>query len=126
MTKKILHSENAPAAIGPYVQAIQLNNLVFTSGQLGIDMTTGLMPAEVTEQARCSLNNISAILAEAGLNTNHVIKTTVFLVDMADFAAVNEVYAEFFPEQKPARSCVAVAALPKAAKVEIECIAAQN
>lgn len=121
--KKVVNTEKAPAAIGPYVQATRTENMLFVSGQLGIDMKTGEMPADVAEQAKCSLANLGAILAEAGVGPEAVLKTTVFLTDMGDFAAVNEVYGAFFNGANPARSCIAVSALPKGAKVEVECIA---
>ena len=122
--KKIIATEKAPAAIGPYSQAIDCGTLLITSGQVPIDPATGeLVPGGVTEQARQSLRNIKAILAQAGLTMDHVVKTTVFLKNMSDFAAMNAVYAEFFTEgQYPARSAVEVAALPKGALVEIETI----
>ena len=122
--KKIIATEKAPAAIGPYSQAIDCGTFLITSGQVPIDPATGeLVPGGVTEQARQSLRNIKAILAQAGLAMDHVVKTTVFLKNMSDFAAMNAVYAEFFTEgQYPARSAVEVAALPKGALVEIETI----
>ncbi len=122
--KKIIATEKAPAAIGPYSQAIDCGTFLITSGQVPIDPATGeLVPGGVTEQARQSLCNIKAILAQAGLTMDHVVKTTVFLKNMSDFAAMNAVYAEFFTEgQYPARSAVEVAALPKGALVEIETI----
>ena len=122
--KKIIATEKAPAAIGPYSQAIVCGTFLITSGQVPIDPATGeLVPGGVTEQARQSLCNIKAILAQAGLTMDHVVKTTVFLKNMSDFAAMNAVYAEFFTEgQYPARSAVEVAALPKGALVEIETI----
>lgn len=123
MAKVIVNTEKAPAAIGPYVQAVKTDDLLFISGQLGIDMSTGEMPESAVDQARCSMANLGAILAEAGCDASHVVKTTLFLTDMGDFAAVNEVYGAFFAGQNPARSCIAVAALPKGAKVECECIA---
>jgi 2-iminobutanoate/2-iminopropanoate deaminase len=117
----------APAAIGPYSQAIQLGNLVFTSGQLPIDPVTGAFPAGgIKEQARQSLLNIQAILKEAGLTMGDVVKTTVFMADMADFADMNSVYAEFFSEPFPARSAVAVKSLPKGAMLEIEAVAEKH
>jgi len=117
----------APAAIGPYSQAIQLGNLVFTSGQLPIDPVTGAFPAGgIKEQARQSLLNIQAILKEAGLTMGDVVKTTVFVADMADFADMNSVYAEFFSEPFPARSAVAVKSLPKGAMLEIEAVAEKH
>lgn len=124
--KKVISTSKAPAAIGPYSQAIQVGNLVFASGQIPIDPATGSFVAGgVKEQARQSLNNVKAILDEAGLTLDNVVKTTVFLADMNDFADVNAVYAEFFAEPYPARSAVAVKTLPKGALVEIEVIAAQ-
>ena len=122
--KKIIATEKAPAAIGPYSQAIDCGTFLITSGQVPIDPATGaLVPGGVTEQARQSLRNIKAILAQAGLTMDNVVKTTVFLKNMSDFAAMNAVYAEFFTEgQYPARSAVEVAALPKGALVEIETI----
>ena len=115
--------EKAPAAIGPYVQAVADNGLLFISGQLGFDVEHGsVIPETVEEQATLSLKNLDAIMTAAGTDRTKVMKTTIFLTDMNDFAKVNEVYGAFFGESKPARSCVAVAALPKAAKVEIECI----
>ena len=122
--KKIIATEKAPAAIGPYSQAIDCGTFLITSGQVPIDPATGeLVPGGVTEQARQSLRNIKAILAQAGLTMDHVVKTTVFLKNMSDFAAMNAVYAEFFTEgQYPARSAVEAAALPKGALVEIETI----
>ncbi len=123
MNKEIINSKNAPAAIGPYVQAVKTDGYLFVSGQLGIDMKTGEMPESAVDQARCSMANLGAILAEAGLTPAHVVKTTLFLTDMNDFAAVNEIYGAFFDGHNPARSCIAVAALPKGAKVECECIA---
>ena len=124
MQNEVINTGNAPAAIGPYVQAVKAQGFIFASGQLGIDMETGALPDAVTDQARCSLKNMSAILAAAGADYRNVVKTTVFLTDMGDFGAVNEIYGAFFQGINPARSCVAVAALPKGAKVEIECIAA--
>ena len=124
--KKVISTSKAPAAIGPYSQAIQVGNLVFASGQIPIDPATGnFVAGGVREQARQSLTNVKAILDEAGLTLDNVVKTTVFLADMHDFADVNAVYAEFFAEPYPARSAVAVKTLPKGALVEIEVIAAQ-
>ena len=124
---KAIQTEKAPAAIGPYSQAINSGaGLVFVSGQLPIDTATGSFPeGGVKEQTFQSLTNAKAILEAAGLGLNKVVKTTVFLADMADFAAMNEVYAQFFEAPYPARSAVAVKTLPKGALVEIECIAAQ-
>ena len=124
---KPIHTEKAPAAIGPYSQAIDSGaGLVFVSGQLPIDPATGAFPeGGVAEQTRQSLLNACAILQAAGLDLKNVVKTTVFLADMADFGAMNEVYAQFFAAPFPARSAVAVKDLPKGARVEIECIAAR-
>ena len=122
--KNVISTANAPAAIGPYSQAIDLGNLVITSGQLPIDVATGAFPEGIEAQTRQSLTNVKAILAEAGLSMDNVVKTTVFLSDMNNFAAMNGVYAQFFSEGNyPARSAVEVARLPKDALVEIECIA---
>ena len=121
---KAISTNMAPAAIGPYSQAIEVGNLVFTSGQLPIDPATGAFPeGGIKEQARQSLLNIQAILKEAGLTMNNVVKTTVFMADIGDFADMNEVYAEFFSEPYPARSAVAVKTLPKDAMLEIEVVA---
>lgn len=124
---KPIHSDKAPAAIGPYSQAISSGaGLVFVSGQLPINPATGAFPeGGVKEQTHQSLTNAAAILEAAGLSLKNVVKTTVFLADMADFAAMNEVYAQFFTAPFPARSAVAVKTLPKGALVEIECIAAE-
>ena len=122
--KQVIHTDKAPAAIGPYSQAIQIGQLLFTSGQVPIDPETGaIVEGSIQEQARQSLNNIKAILNAAGTNMGAVVKTTVFLQDMNDFAAMNEVYAQFFQEPYPARSAVQVARLPKDVLVEIEAIA---
>ena len=126
MSKKAINTEKAPKAIGPYSQAIQVGNLVYTSGQLPIDPTTGAFPeGGIKEQTRQSLLNIQAILEEAGLTMSNVVKTTVFLADMNDFADMNAIYAEFFTQPYPARSAVAVKTLPKNALVEIEVVAAE-
>ena len=123
---KALHSDNAPKAVGPYSQAIEANGFVFASGQLPIDpATNAFVEGGVKEQTRQSLTNAQSVLKAAGLDLSHVIKTTVFLSDMADFAAMNEVYAEFFNEPYPARSAIAVKTLPQNALVEVECIAAR-
>lgn len=113
----------APGAIGPYSQAIEVNGFVYASGQIPLDPATGVFPDGITAQTRQSLTNAKAILEAAGTDLGHVVKTTVFLADMGDFAAMNEVYAEFFQAPFPARSAVAVKTLPKNALVEIECIA---
>ena len=119
-----IHSPKAPAAIGPYSQAIEAAGTIYVSGQLPIDPATGQFPeGDIKVLTRQSLTNMQHILAEAGLTMQHVVKTTVLLADMADFAAMNEVYAEFFQAPFPARSAFAVKDLPKGARVEIECIA---
>ncbi|HIY35760.1 MAG TPA: RidA family protein [Candidatus Paraprevotella stercorigallinarum] len=121
---KVLQTEKAPAAIGPYSQAIEVNGFVFASGQIPIDPATGeFVEGGIEEQTRQALTNASQIMAEAGIDLSHVIKTTVYLADMSDFAAMNKVYATFFKPPFPARSAVAVKALPKGALVEVECIA---
>jgi 2-iminobutanoate/2-iminopropanoate deaminase len=122
----IINTEKAPAAVGPYVQAIRAGNTLFSSGQLGLIPETGALPEGVEAQTRQSLANIQAILDEAGFAKSDIVKTTVFIKDMNDFAALNKVYAELFGETKPARSCVEVARLPKDVLVEIECIAEAN
>lgn len=122
--KTVIATDKAPGAIGPYSQGISIGELVFTSGQLPLDMATGeLELADIRKATRHSLANVQAILESAGTSMAQVVKTTVFLTDMADFAAMNEEYATFFAENPPARSCVQVAALPKGVKVEIEAIA---
>ncbi|MEP6686970.1 MAG: RidA family protein [Gemmatimonadales bacterium] len=116
---------NAPRAIGPYSQATRAGGLLFTAGQVGFDPSTGeLVDGGISEQTERVLQNVRAILQAAGLDMAHVVKTTVFLVDMADFAAMNTVYAQAFGDHRPARSTVAVSALPRGAQVEIEAIAA--
>ncbi len=123
---KQISTTAAPGAIGPYSQAIEANGFVYASGQLPIDPATGAFPeGGVKEQTHQSLLNAQAILREAGLELTNVVKTTVFLADMNDFAAMNEVYAEFFQAPFPARSAIAVKTLPKNALVEIECVAAR-
>ena len=120
---KTIHTSAAPAAVGPYSQAVVSGGMVYTSGQIALDPETGAMVgADVTEQAHRALKNVAAVLAAAGSGLEKVVKTTCFLADMADFAAFNAVYAEYFPN-KPARSCVAVKTLPKGALVEVEVIA---
>ena len=121
---KAISTPKAPAAIGPYSQAIRVGNLVYTSGQIPIDPATGaFVEGGIREQTRQSLTNVRAILAEAGLAMSDVVKTTVFMADMNDFAEMNGVYAEFFAEPYPARSAVAVKTLPKGALAEIEVVA---
>ena len=121
---KALHTDNAPAAIGPYSQAVQAEKTIYVSGQLPVDPETGEFAGEdIKAQTKQSLTNIKNILASAGADMSDVTKTTVLLQDIADFGAMNEVYAEFFTEPYPARAAFQVAALPKGAKVEIEAVA---
>jgi 2-iminobutanoate/2-iminopropanoate deaminase len=122
--KETISTENAPGAIGPYSQAVKAGNLIFCSGQIPLDPQTGeFVSEEIAEQTRQVLKNLSAVLEAAETSLNNVVKTTVFLADMNDFAQMNEVYAEFFSENKPARATVQAARLPRDARVEIECIA---
>ena len=124
---KQIHTDNAPKALGPYSQAIEAGGMVFASGQVPIDPATDqFVEGVIKEQTRQSLINAQNILREAGTDLHHVVKTTVFLSDMDNFAAMNEVYAEFFQQPYPARSAVAVKTLPKGALVEIECIAVKG
>ena len=123
---RAIKTEKAPAAIGPYSQAIEVGGLVFASGQLPIDPATGAFPEGIQAQTRQALTNAQEILKAAGTDMKHVVKTTVLLADIADFAAMNEVYAEFFTEPYPARSAFAVKSVPKGALVEIECIASRE
>ena len=120
--KQVLHTEKAPAAIGPYAQGWKVGDMVYTSGQLGIDMETGKLAEGVEAQARASMRNVGEILKAAGASYD-VVKTTIFVKDLADFKTVNTVYAEFFDGVYPARSCVQVAALPMGGLVEIEAVA---
>ena len=121
---KVISTKKAPAAIGPYSQAIQVGNLVYTSGQIPVDPATGVfVEGGIKEQTRQSLTNVKAILEEAGLSMSNVVKTTVFITDMDAFAAVNEIYARYFSAPFPARSCVQVSALPKGGLFEIEALA---
>ena len=122
MTKTIT-APNAPAAVGPYCHAKLAGNTLYTSGQLGLVPATGELPAGVEAQARQALDNLSAVLAAAGMSCADVVKTTVFLADINDFAAINAIYAEYFTGEAPARSCVQVAALPKGALFEVEAVA---
>ena len=123
---KIIHTEKAPAAIGPYSQAVQAGNLLFVSGQIPVDPATGNFAGDdITTQAHQSLTNVKNILEAAGYTLADVVKTTVLLADIADFAAMNAVYAEYFSENKPARACFAVKDLPRGALVEIEAIASK-
>ncbi|ANA80779.1 endoribonuclease L-PSP [Paenibacillus vortex V453] len=126
MSKNIISTNQAPGAIGPYSQAVEINGLVYTSGQLGLNPETGEFGEGVQEQTKLSLSNVKAILEAAGTSLEQVVKTTVFLKDMNDFAAVNEVYGSFFAEPYPARSAVEVARLPKDGLVEIEVIAVKK
>lgn len=124
MKLEILHTEKAPAAIGPYSQAVKCGNILFCSGQVPLDPATGeMVTGDIIMQAERVMKNIEAVLAAAGAGFDDVIKTTIYLVDMADFAAVNEVYGNRFSAHKPARSTVAVKALPRGALLEIEVIA---
>ncbi|MBQ3390946.1 MAG: RidA family protein [Clostridia bacterium] len=123
--KHAVATPGAPAAIGPYSQGIRAGGMVFVSGQLPLDVKTGAFPEDVKGQTKCSILNCKAILEAAGLSLANVVKTTVFLKDMDDFAAMNEVYASFFEEPFPARAAVQVARLPRDAMVEIEMIAAE-
>ena len=124
MEKKIIATTAAPGAIGPYSQGWVVGDMVFTSGQIPVDPATGDIPADITAQAHQSCKNVLAVLAAGGAQPEDVVKTTCFLADMGDFAAFNEVYAQYFPS-KPARSCVAVKTLPKNVLCEIEAIAAK-
>lgn len=123
MSKIVIDTKNAPGAIGPYSQGMIIGNLVYTSGQLPIDMATGELVQDVKLATKASLDNVKAILEEAGTSMDKIFKTTVFVKDLNDFNAVNEVYATYFKSNPPARSCVQVAKLPKDAVVEIEAIA---
>lgn len=121
--KQVLHTEKAPAAIGPYAQGWKVGDMVYTSGQLGVDMETSKLAEGVEAQARASMRNVGEILKAAGASYGDVVKTTIFVKDLADFKTVNTVYAEFFDGVYPARSCVQVAALPMGGLVEIEAVA---
>jgi 2-iminobutanoate/2-iminopropanoate deaminase len=124
MERETINTDHAPKAIGPYAQAIKANGFVFAAGQIPIDPTTGNFAAGgIKEQTRQALENLKAVLAAAGSSTNQVVKTTVFLKNIADFTAMNEVYSEYFGDAKPARSTVAVADLPRGALVEIDLVA---
>jgi 2-iminobutanoate/2-iminopropanoate deaminase len=123
MNKEVIATVNAPGAVGPYVQAVKAGGTVYCSGQLGIDPATGKLKEGVEEQAHQSMRNLGAVLKEAGSCYDCIVKTTIFLADMNDFAAVNQVYKSYFGESYPARSCVQVAKLPLGGLVEIECIA---
>lgn len=121
--KKVIATNDAPKAVGPYSQAIEINGTLYISGQIPVVPADGSVPEKIEDQTRQSLKNIGAILAEAGMTYANVVKTTVLLADIADFAAMNAVYAEFFTEDKPARACYQVAALPLGVSVEIEAVA---
>ena len=121
--KKVIHTENAPAAIGPYSQAIEANGMLFISGQIPVDPATGIVPEGITAQTEQVMKNISAILTEAGYTFDNVVKTTCLLSDIANFGAMNEVYAKYFTANPPARTAFAVRDLPKGVMVEIESLA---
>ncbi len=124
LSPQVVHTDQAPKAIGPYSQAQQVGDFVFTAGQVGLDPQTGqLVEGGIQPQTRQVFNNLSAVLEAAGSSLAHVVKSTVFMQDLGEFAQMNTVYAEFFPETRPARSTVQVAGLPRGALVEIECIA---
>ena len=123
MTRQIIHTDHAPAAVGPYSQAVRVGNLVYTAGQIGLDPATGKLQAGLEAQTRQVMANLQAVLEAAGASLESVVKTTIFLTDMGDFATVNAIYGEFFLDAPPARSTVAVAALPLGALVEIEVVA---
>lgn len=127
LEKSIISTKNAPAAIGPYSQAVAWNNLLFISGQIPLNPTTGeMVTGDFESQIRQVLDNLKSILEAAGLTTSSVLKTTIFLTDLADFAKANEIYSQYFAENPPARSTIQVSALPKGAKVEIEAIAGKS
>ncbi|MGI6177018.1 MAG: RidA family protein [Eubacterium sp.] len=125
MNKPII-ADKAPAAVGPYVHAVQSGNALYVSGQLGLDPVSGQLPAGIEAQAEQSLKNLGEVLTAAGYDYEDVVKTTVFLTDLSNFGIVNEIYARFFGASKPARSCVEVSKLPKDGLVEIECVAARD
>ena len=123
MTRETINAKNAPAAVGPYVHAVKAGETLYTSGQLGLIPATGELPEGVEAQAKQALENLKAVVEAAGLTLANVVKTTVFLADINDFAEINAIYADYFTGEAPARSCVQVAALPKGALFEIEAIA---
>lgn len=123
MTKKVIQTNNAPAAVGPYVQAVQVEDMLYASGQLGLVPETGELAEGIEGQTEQSLKNVDAVLEAAGYTKEDVIKTTIYLSDMGNFATVNKIYGDYFKENLPARSCVEVAKLPKSGLVEIEVIA---
>ncbi len=123
-TKKIIHTDHAPKAVGPYSQAVMMGDFLFCSGQISIDpKTQEVFTGDITKQTEMVMNNVEAVLKQAGLDFSNVIKTTIFLTSMSDFATVNEIYAKRFKEAPPARSTVAVAGLPKGVNIEVEVIA---
>ncbi|HJR45908.1 MAG TPA: RidA family protein [Actinomycetota bacterium] len=125
MTKTCISTTSAPAAIGPYSQGISTGSLVFCSGQIALDPSSGeLLSSSIAEETSLCINNLKAILEEAGSGLDRILKTTIYVTDMNDFAEVNEAYGSFFPSEPPARATVGVAALPKGARVEVECVAA--
>lgn len=124
--KKIISTDKAPAAIGPYSQAIEVNNMIYTSGVIPVNPATGEIPEGIEAQATQAISNLAALLEESGTSTDNVVKTTVFIKEMDDFAKVNAVYAQYFTNSYPARSCVEVARLPKDVLIEIEAIAIKN
>ena len=123
MTKEVINTNNAPEAIGPYSQGVIVGDFVYTSGQIPLNPVTGELVTDIKLATKQSMENIKAVLEEAGTSLNNVVKTSIFLKDLNDFEAVNEVYGTYFIENKPARSCVQVAKLPKDAVIEIEAIA---
>ncbi len=123
MAKQVIHTEKAPAAVGPYIQAAKVNGMVYCSGQLGLIPESGALAEGLEAQAHQAMKNMGAVLAEAGSDYSKVVKTTIFLADMNDFAVVNGIYESYFAGNFPARSCVEVAKLPKGGLVEVECIA---
>lgn len=123
MNRHVIHTTNAPAAVGPYSQAVQVGNLLYTAGQIGLDPATGEMRSGLEAQTEQVMANLQAVLAAAGADFASVIKTTIFITDMADFGVINGIYGRFFSDQPPARSTVAVAQLPLGALVEIEAVA---
>ena len=126
MKRDVISTDKAPAAVGPYVQAVRAGDFLFASGQLGLIPESGQLPEGIEAQTRQALANVNAVLEEAGFTRKDVVKTTVFLSDIGNFALVNEIYGEFFGDSKPARSCVEVSALPKGGLVEIEITAVRQ
>ena len=126
MKREIISTDKAPAAVGPYVQAVRMGDFLFASGQLGLIPESGQLPEGIEAQTRQALANVNAVLEEAGFSRNDVVKTTVFLSDIGNFSLVNEIYGAFFGDSKPARSCVEVSALPKGGLVEIEITAVRQ